>query len=542
MLSSPVQVLALEPRESAPEQQDSPLLPASEEWLSQQDPATRLLLPSEIPQMIWVEEFRVEGSTVFSPEDLTETLRPFLQRPLTFTDLLEARSTLTALYVDNGYITSRAILPPQTLEEGVVRLQILEGGYEDILIEGLQRLQPGYVRQQLRPYTQTPLNINRLLTGLQQLQLDPLVETVSADLSAGLRVDQSLLQVAVVEADSFAVSLALDNDRTPTVGSLQRSLTIQEANLSGWGDSLRLVYRNTEGSNVQEASYSRPLSARGTRLHLTYNRSLGDIVERPFAQADIRGQAEAVILTLQHPVLQQANQELNLGLSGVWESSATSLLGIPAPLSLEGDEQGRTRLRSLRFFQEWSLQNPRSAVAVRSELRWGLGILGATQNAVPPDGRYLVWRGQAQWSRLLGPETLMLLRLKAQTADRRIPVAEKFTLGGRTTVRGYRQDLYLGDGGFIAGVEVYLPLYRHPEGDQRLQIIPFVDVGSTWNYPGGATIDPATLAAAGLGLSWEGNSVSARLDWGIPLVDVSSQGTRTWQERGIHFSLSTQFF
>jgi hemolysin activation/secretion protein len=41
---------------------------------------------------------------------------------------------------------------------------------------------------------------------------------------------------------------------------------------------------------------------------------------------------------------------------------------------------------------------------------------------------------------------------------------------------------------------------------------------------------------AGVGLLWQHNDFSARLDWGIPLIDVEGE-KKTWQENGIYFSI-----
>jgi hemolysin activation/secretion protein len=39
-----------------------------------------------------------------------------------------------------------------------------------------------------------------------------------------------------------------------------------------------------------------------------------------------------------------------------------------------------------------------------------------------------------------------------------------------------------------------------------------------------------------LGLLWQQDNFSARLDWGIPLVPIDGE-KQTWQENGIYFSL-----
>ena len=92
-------------------------------------------IPGDVPETIYVERFVVNGSTVFNEAELAEVTAPFEERDLSFAELLQARSAVTQLYVDEGYITSGAFIPPQTLEEGVVTIQVLEGTLEDINVD-----------------------------------------------------------------------------------------------------------------------------------------------------------------------------------------------------------------------------------------------------------------------------------------------------------------------------------------------------------------------------------------------------------------------
>ena len=67
-----------------------------------------------IPRTIEVEQFLIDGSTVFDPGDFDEILVEFTDRPLSFAELLQARSKVTELYTDSGYITWGFYSPPRT--------------------------------------------------------------------------------------------------------------------------------------------------------------------------------------------------------------------------------------------------------------------------------------------------------------------------------------------------------------------------------------------------------------------------------------------
>ncbi|MEH2258103.1 ShlB/FhaC/HecB family hemolysin secretion/activation protein [Nostoc sp.] len=498
---------------------------------------------SNFPQTIVVERFEVVGSTVFSAQELALATAEFTKRPISLSEVYQARSKITDLYVKNGYITSGAYIPPQTIQSGVIKIQVVEGKLEDIQVTGTRRLNRNYVRSRLAIATSPPLNRQRLLEALQLLQLNPLIQNVTAELSAGSGTGTSLLEVKVSEAKTFSSQIILDNGRSPSVGSFRRGLRLNEANLLGLGDNLNLGYTNTDGSNSFDASYTLPLNPRNGTFTFNYGTTSSNVIEPDFKFLDIESASRYYELTFRQPIVQTPTQEFALGLTASRRESDISWIldrgRVPAPqLSPGADEQGRTRVSALRFFQEWTSRNSREVIALRSQFSLGIDALNATVNQDTPDSRFFAWQGQAQWARLLAPQTLLLLRLNTQLASRTLLPLEQFGLGGQDSVRGYRQDYLLTDNGTFVSAEVQVPILRLPQIDSTLQVVPFVDFGVGWNSSGKENPDPNTLAAVGLGLRWsQGDRFTVRLDWGIPLISVNSNDQRTLQENGLYFSL-----
>ncbi|MBR8836430.1 MAG: ShlB/FhaC/HecB family hemolysin secretion/activation protein [Stigonema ocellatum SAG 48.90 = DSM 106950] len=504
----------------------------------------------DIPGSITVTKFEFEGNTqkVFSNQKLRELTAPFTNRPITFTELLQVEAVIAKLYTDAGYINSGAFIPADQIfsrEGAVVKVEIVEGTIEEIRVTGTRRLNPGYVRSRIALGISKPLNRYRLLQALQLLQLNPLIKNVSADLSAGSRPEQSLLEVKIQEADSFHTEFFADNGRVPSVGSFRRGLRISEDNLLGFGDSLSARYSNTDGSDALDLNYTVPLNARNGTLSLSGGFANTNVIEPPFNRANITGDYNYIDLSLRQPVIQTPTQELALGLTFSREESNTTLLGENYPLSPGSNDNGETRLSVLRFFQDYIQRSPQQVFALRSQFSLGVGWLDATVNSKPPDSRFFSWRGQGQYVRILAPDTVLELRSDLQISTRSLVPLEQFSLGGLQSVRGYRQDLYLSDNGFFASAEARFPILRVKEVEGVLQIVPFVDFGIAWNSSGQRNPSPNnrnTLVGLGLGLQWQmSNRFTARFDYGIPLIDIKSSD-RTLQEQGFDFSLNYRPF
>lgn len=495
---------------------------------------------------ITVKRFIVKGNTIFSQEKLDETLRPYTNRSISFAELLQARSVITDLYVKAGYITTGAYIPKdQTLEGEVaeVTIQVIEGQVTEIRVTGTRRLNPNYVRSRLQLGAATPLNERKLTDALRLLQADPLIDSISAELRAGVSPGTNILEVQVTEAPTWRGQLIADNGRSPSVGSFRRGVGLTQANLLGLGDGLSVSYNNTEGSNGVDLSYTLPINPRNGTLNFSYGRTNGNIIEQPFDRFDIESKSRYYQLTFRQPIIQTPNQEFALSLIGSVNENETSIGGVDTPISLGADRKGLTRASALRFAQEYVLQNRSSVFSARSQFSLGINAFRATINDNPPDSHFFSWQGQLQWVQLFGTYTdnlptapTLLVRTDLQFGDRPLLPTEQFGFGGLGSVRGYRQDVLLTDNGFFGTVELRLPVVRI-SGKSLIQLIPFVDVATGWNSGDSLQPDPHTLASIGIGLQFiQSRRFSARLDWGIPLVNLDSP-KRTWQENGVYFSI-----
>ncbi|MGK7953172.1 MAG: ShlB/FhaC/HecB family hemolysin secretion/activation protein [Xenococcaceae cyanobacterium] len=254
--------------------------------------------------------------------------------------------------------------------------------------------------------------------------------------------------------------------------------------------------------------------------------------------------------TYRQPLIQKPTQDLAIGIIFSRKDSKTTLGGNSFQLSRGTEIDGQTHISALRFFQEYTTRNAKQVFAVRSQFSLGIDAFDSTTNDGDlPDSQFFSWRGQAQYLRLLTPDLTLVLRSDLQLADRSLVSVEQFSLGGVYSVRGYRQDILLGDNGWFNSAEIRTTIVRIPAWETSLQIAPFLDIGKVWNTDKfGDTdnvdldLDTNTLVSTGIGLRLQvSDRFAARLDWGIPLVDLETNGD-TLQEDGVYFSLELQAF
>ena len=114
--------------------------------------------------------------------------------------------------------------------------------------------------------------------------------------------------------------------------------------------------------------------------------------------------------------------------------------------------------------------------------------------------------------------------------DRTVPQFEDFSLGGVTTVRGFREDTGLGQGFLALQSEIWIPFVRplearlprpgeeaaaplEPRIARRLKLAVFADGGTVWHTPG---FERLSLAGAGVGLRFviPNEPLVIKLDYG----------------------------
>jgi hemolysin activation/secretion protein len=496
----------------------------------------------DVPGTIKVKQFRIIGSTVFSQTYFDKLTEDYLNREISIADLFELRSKITQEYLKKGYVTSGAIVTPQRIskETRIVEIQVIEGRVEEIQIRGTSRLSQDYIRSRIAPYTGKPLNRELLLSGLQLLKLNPLINNVKATLAGGIQPGSSILEVEIGESPIWNSKISADNHRSPSAGTDRWQTQIKNINLFGLGDNASLIYINSQGSNSVDLNYDIPLNPQNTHLSISYGTSASNIIEAPFNTLDIQSRSSYYEIGFQHPIVQTPTKEFTVGLTASHRQSKAKLLdNIPFP-SAGADLNGETRLSALRFVQSYTQRSENEVFAARSQFNLGIGALGSTINNQGPDSRFIAWRGQGQYVKVTAPDSMLLVRGDLQVANRAMLPFEQFGLGGVDSVRGYRQDALLADNGAFASAEYRFPISKFGR-DNILLMTPFTDFGTVWNNSS-ESLPKKTLFSVGLGLRYQpSDRLTTKVEWGIPLISL--QGSkRTWQENGIYLSVFYNLF
>ena len=522
----------------------------------QSDPKVPILIPppkSETPTsgesntMISVKSVKLLGSTILSESDVRSIVQKYEGRSVSFTDLQKLADDITQLYISRGYITSRAILIPQSITDGMVQIQAEEGSIEKIELEGIQRIKPSYVRSRLELGITKPFRLNPLEEQLQLLKTDPLFSTVEASLRLGSQEGTSVLQVRIKEANPFTGSINIDNYSPSTVGSERFSVGLGYRNLTGNADELNGSYQRsfTGGLSALDFNYRIPINPMNGTIQLRTAANWSNVTDDRFKSLGLKGNSNLYEISYRQPLIRNLREEFALSAGFAYQQGQTFIFNdFPTPFGFGPDVNGNSKTRVLKIGQDYTKRDTKGILSLRSQFNLGLGIFDATNNAEPvPDGQFFSWLGSVQRVQQLNSSNQLIIQADLQLTPNSLLPSQQFVIGGGQSLRGYRQNARSGDNGFRASVENRIAVARNATGSPIFQIAPFVDFGQVWNNSNNPNPLPKQnfLAAGGVGLIWEPiPQMIVRLDGSIPFVNIDDRGNNL-QDKSLYFSLGYRF-
>lgn len=494
---------------------------------------------------VYVKRVEVKGNSILNNE-INTIIEPYKNQNINGETLKKIADDITQIYLNKGYITTRAIV--ENVIDEVALIRVDEGEIEAIEIEGTKRLD-NYVRQRISLGTKTPLNSGNLEDQLRLLKTDPLIDNIEATLRPGNGEKQSILVVKVSEADPFFATMGIDNYSPPSIGASQMTFLAGYGNVLGFGDSLSVSYQprleNWTGTYNLDFFYNAPVNAMNGSVQARVSIQENTVVEGDFQELDISGESQFYELSYRQPLIRTPREEFALSVGISYRNGQTFTFQGPTPFGVGPNEDGITRTNVLSFGQDYVKRETTGAWALRSQFRMGVGLFDVTTSnrSNDPDGYFLAWLGQIQRVQLLNPDNLLIIQGDIQLSLDPLLPSEQFTIGGGQSVRGYRQNVRAGDNGFRFSIEDRITLVRNEEKFPVFQIAPFFDMGAVWNAQGNPNFsaNQRFIAALGLGLIWQPiNNLNMRIDYAPPLINLIDRGNNI-QDDGLYFNLKYNF-
>lgn len=502
-----------------------------------------------------IQRINITGNTRFDTPALHALVASVEGQRLTLDQLDAAIGEITEFYRRAGYPLARAIIPAQTIDNGVVTVQVLEASLGEVQLDNRSAVNTDLIKAPLlvlqRGEVITQAGLNRALLLLSDVPgIVP-----SALLKPGQEAGTSDLAVEVLPGAHARGDVQLDNHGSRYTGRERVNANFQWFNPLQRGDVLS-VSALSSGSRLNYArlSYERPLDGQGSYAgaaasSLRY--TLGDTA----AALQAHGSAQqGSVWWRRYLVRSEAG---NVGLRLQYE-----------PLTLR-DDVDTTASFNHRQLHVWSVEAQADApdnwlgggyssasLALRSgQVRFdNAQAQSVDAQTARVQGRFSHAGLTLTRTQALGPSTNLALSFNGQWAHGNLDASQKFSVGGARNVRAYESGVLSGDSGQSLSLELrhMLPLagiFGNANADANTgqwQAVAFWDGGRIKVNQQPWTTTSANLASirgAGLGLNWQGpGQWRARITYArslgnqpAQLAGSASRHQSAWVELGTGF-------
>ncbi|AXQ30360.1 ShlB/FhaC/HecB family hemolysin secretion/activation protein [Solimonas sp. K1W22B-7] len=484
-----------------------------------------------------IREIQVEGNTVLEAVDIETVLEFFVGENRSAADVDGARAALEKLYKEMGYNTVSVTIPRQTIQDGLVLLQVSETQVGRTIVEGgdytsiaqvkkeVPSLAPGMVPN-LRDVQRDMVHANRLATRRVTPALESGREPGTLDVK--LKVEDDL---------PLSASLGYNNEHARGTTDTRLSLNLSYDNLFQIGHSFKLLYmtapERTDDGTTLSATYQALMPDPSWSMDFTVLKTDSDIALRPGVNS-VTDNLTVGFSASKRFSTSIENWYPSLSFGADYKSYKSTLIVRSAQGSLVELAPVDYLPINLTFSQTYASSSHRidsSLAAIFTS-----GVVGS-QDTELDFTRYGA-EGQSIYLRASLGDQISLprgfsinARLTGQITGQALLPAEKLSAGGIDTVRGYFDSEASADRGLVGNLELRLPslpdyFASHKWASYLTELQPYlftdaarlIDHGP---FPDGDAPRDFTLFSAGAGLSARLREyVSLDLVWAKALQDV----------------------
>ncbi|WDR87687.2 ShlB/FhaC/HecB family hemolysin secretion/activation protein [Burkholderia ambifaria] len=446
---------------------------------------------------------------------------------------------ITDVFIERGYVTTRALLGPQNLATGTLKVTIQLGVIEAFTVNGkpIHRLKAGESSAGGGWFTDAgyenafptssgdPLRLSDIDQGVAQInRLRRNQATVQ--ILPGQNPGESIVDIGNKPGDRLYYTLGVDNYGSSATGVTRYRAGVEADNLLGLQESLSLNYLDSLDSNAIVGSFAVPFG----RHTFSYTISDSEYQQLIGTAALEYGRTLSHIFGWNYLVSRSVSDITSVDATVSWRRTDREVNGI----DLDPQRVAVFRLGG-SWLHKFVMNDAQGNFTLNGGVSQGLPWFGANHD---PHG---ITRDEAhsQFTKVdaTAAFTLPLPKigrallayrgvLGGQYTNMALFGSEQLYLGGMDTIRGFRSGEIAGDRGFYSRNElawVNAPAWK----DGRIEPYVFVDAGkaSLVAIPGFPT-----LAGAGGGLrvqwQWHKQSLSGELLVGRALVQPAALGSK----------------
>lgn len=460
-----------------------------------------------------IRRIELSGATLLSPSAKNRLTAPWINQCLDMARLTRLTDAVSDWYISRGYITSRAFLTEQDLSGGVLHLAVLEGKLQHIRLEGV----PDRTLKMTFPGLEGKiLNLRDIEQGMEQLNRVR-QRPVEIEILPGDRQGYSVVNLTATPEFPLSGSVSFDNSGQKSTGTGQLNGALYGNNLLGLADKWFISGgRSSDFSNSKDAQnfaagVSIPYGYGLLDYSYSWSNYLSTIDNNGYLWRST-GDTETHRLTGSWVLFR--NGDIKTGVSaGITHRINRNYLD---DVLLATSSR---KLSSVSLGINHTQKIASGVATLNPTFTQGVPWLGAEDDndkqGDVPKAEFRKWSLNGSFQRPVADKIWWLTSVYFQWSPDRLYGSERLTLGGETSVRGFKEQYISGDNGGYWRNELNWSLFTLPwVGD--VGVLAAID-GGWLKKDGQDRYASGTLWGTALGLTATNRGYASQFTVGTPV-------------------------
>lgn len=451
-----------------------------------------------------IKKFEVLGNNPLSDSETQAVFEYYLGDHYGLEGIQQAAASFEEKLRDSGFAFYQVNLAPQKLQEGTIKLQLIQLKIDKVEIEGNHFFNNENLTRNIPSLKKGETPNTRILSraiNMADVQPSKSLKLQFSESDTGGAINAKL---KVEDLKTHFAFVSVNNTGNDETGDFRLTGGYQWTNLFNRDHNLSLSYTTSPSdfSAVKQfgASYTIPFYEVGGQLNLFLARS--DVDSGIVAQGlSVSGAGTIALIHYKHTFLQSGayKQQLDVGLDHKLFENEVGFFGA----QISGSGEVLSRPFSLAYIGFWQ----GAGKSLNFNIAPHINLSGGSNNT-DADYDNLRAGATADWSlirfgfgydQLISENYFFRFSVSGQQSSDRLISGEQFGIGGIYSVRGFDERTLIGDSGYQANFELWLPSFS------QLSIRPlvFIDYGHVnLNTPLLSETPEIDIASIGAGLRW----------------------------------------
>ncbi len=414
-----------------------------------------------------IDHIRLEGLNRISSSFLIRIKKQYEQKCLSLIEIQKLIRDLTNQLVKKGYVTTRIYIPEQDLKDKILRLLILEGKLQELYFKELGKQEKQTLAMSFPIRKGETLNLRKLEQGVDQLNRLQRAYQVKMDIKPGKQKGYS--QVFIHNKGSGKrqnFRFGLDNSGSSQTGIIRANLSGNTENLLGFGEFVSVFYSRSLSEDSFNSSINNPKKSENGGLFFSIPYGYWVMI----ASLNVSRYATELTGKRRNFGISGRNLSFNTSLDRVIYRNDKIKTGLSVNLSInrtknyiEGIKIGiNSPSTTYAGLTLWFQQRVFKGI-LNTALSYdhGLDILGADHDKnrqyFAPKAQFERYQYIASYIRPFKYKifpSIWRTQIKGQYSDDNLYGAQRFSIGGISTISGFRNDGLSGNKGYLVQTEI----------------------------------------------------------------------------------------